>query len=85
MTITYGEYPFYPIFSFNPHRHDIMETDKVEYWERIAEQAVEFFEHKEDFMDWVCNHYGAEDNRRVADGAWDLVKWIKENGLEDLG
>jgi len=30
-------------------------------------------------MDWVCNHYGSEENRRVADGAWDLVKYIKEN------
>ena len=79
MTATYGEYPFYPIMSFNPNRLDIMETDKVDYWERIAEQAVEFFEHKEDFMDWVCNHYASEENRRTADGAWDLVKYIKEN------
>jgi hypothetical protein len=85
LSVTYGEYPFYPIFSFNPNRLDIMETDKVDYWEKIAEQAVEFFEHKEDFMDWVCNHYGSEENRRIADGAWDLVKYIKENGLEDLG
>ena len=80
MTVTYGDYPFFP--EFNPSRLDIMETDKLEYWERIAEQAYEFFEYKEDFMDWVCRHYFSEDNRRTADGAWDLVKYVKENDLD---
>ena len=82
MSVTYGEYPFYPMMGCSSNRVDMMETDKLEYWEVIAQQAVEFFEHKEDFMDWVCNHYGSEDNRRTADGAWDLVKYIKENDLD---
>lgn len=71
------------MMDFSPNRLDIMETDKVEYWETVAKQAVGFFQHKEDFLDWVCNHYGAEDNRRTADGAWDLVKYVKENDLDD--
>jgi len=79
----YGDYPFNPMVKFNPHRLDIMETDKVDYWEEIAEQAVRYFEYKEDFMDWVCRHFGAEDNRIVADGAWDLVLFFKESGLDE--
>jgi hypothetical protein len=78
LSATYGEYPFHPEM-FLPDRLDILETDKVQYWETIAQQAVEFFSSKEDFMDWVCKHYGSDDNRRTADGAWVLVKWIQDS------
>lgn len=77
MTATYGEYPFFPLRLVS--QLDICETDKLEYWEEIAKQAVEYFEHKEDFMDWVCRNFWLEENRTVADGAWDLVRYINEN------
>lgn len=76
MTTFYGDYPFFP-FALGK-RLDIAETNKVDYWENIAEQAVEFFAHKDDFMDWVCSHYGSDENRFTADCAWDLVKLKQE-------
>jgi hypothetical protein len=84
LTATYGDYPFWPIIPFTPNRMDILETDKLEYWENIAVQAVEFFSSKEDFMEWVCTHYFADDNRRTADGAWDLVKYMQDNPEMDV-
>jgi hypothetical protein len=84
LTATYGDYPFWPIIPFTPNRMDILETDKLEYWENIAVQAVEFFSSKEDFMEWVCAHYFADDNRRTADGAWDLVEYMQDNPEMDV-
>lgn len=75
MTIYYGDYPFKPQF---PDR-DMIETDKAGYWEGIATQAVEFFQSKDDYMEWVCNHYFLDENRFTADMSWDLVKYVQEN------
>lgn len=75
MTVTYGDYPFYPQM---PER-DLIETDKPAFWEIIARQAVGFFSHKDDFMEWVCSHYFLDENRLVADMSWDLIKWIQDN------
>lgn len=75
LTVFYGDYPFKPKF---PER-DLIETDKPAYWEDIASQAIEFFPHKDDFMEWVCTNYFLQENRIVADMSWDLVKWISEN------
>lgn len=75
LTIFFGDYPFHPKI---PDR-DLIEIDKPAYWEDIAEQALEFFSHKDDYMEWVCSHYFLEENRIVADMSWDLVKYIKDN------
>lgn len=75
----YGDYPFNPKI---PDR-DLIETDKPAYWEDIAEQALEFFAHKDDFMEWVCSHYFLDENRVVADMSWELVKWVQDN--PDMG
>jgi hypothetical protein len=81
LTVTFGDYPFYPKY---PER-DLIETDKPAFWEIIAQQALEFFIHKDDFMEWVCSHYFLDENRVVADMSWNLVKWIQDNPEMDCG
>jgi hypothetical protein len=81
VTVYYGDYPFYP--NYLGSNVDSSETDKLDYWEHVARQAVDFFSSKEDFMEWVCSHYGSDENRFAADGSWDLVKYIKEDPEED--
>lgn len=75
MTIFYGDYPFKPKF---PDR-DLIETDKPAYWEIIANQAIDFFSSKDDYMEWVCANYFLDANRATADMSWDLVKWVRDN------
>lgn len=79
MSVYFGDYPFNPKI---PER-DLIEYDKPAFWEDIAVQALDFFAHKDDYMEWVCSHYFLDENRVVADMSWDLVKWIKDN--PDMG
>lgn len=76
MTIFFGEYGFKPDIPVA-----ISDSDKVEWWEHVAEQAVDFFEDKEDYMSWVFSNYRTEDNRLVANGAWDLVVWNRQTEI----
>ena len=70
-----GRWPFYP------ETLDIMDVGMVDYWENIAEQAVDFFYYKQDFMEWVFDTYESADHRQAAEGCWDLVKWMDDNDL----
>lgn len=77
LTIFFGE------FGFEPNRLDIGTTDVVDYWYHIAEQAVEFFHEKDDFMAWVCTHYFQDEHRFAASGCWTLAMLDREIGIID--
>ena len=67
---------------FQPNKLDVALVGLVDYWEHIADQAVQFFNGKTFFMNWVCANYFDDEHRRMADGCWDLacIKiWVDED------
>lgn len=70
---------YYAEEGFQPDKLDMALVGKIEYWMNIAEQAYDFFNEKEWFMNWVTSHYFDDEHRFTASACWDIVRLGKED------
>jgi hypothetical protein len=49
-------------------------TDPVDFWYEIAERAIEHFDKKSDFMDFVNRRFDGDQNRMAASCCWDIIR-----------
>lgn len=73
---------YYAEEGFQPKKLDMALVGRVEYWEDIASQAVDFFREKEWFMNWVCSNYFDDTHRFTASTCWDIAKLGSSDGEE---